>query len=83
MTMGRPLGRADSYPRPPRAKPENLQRDWLIVRRRKDGAKLREIAAEFSLSIAFVHQILERVNYETFTWRSRPTCPECGQGVRA
>lgn len=82
--IGRPYGVRDSEPRPPRAKPQNIVRDWLLVRRRRDGLKLREIATEFRVSTQFVQQTVTTTEGLMLAWRTQyGLCRECGHGIVA
>jgi len=64
------------------ASPENIARAWLFVRRRKDGLKMREIAAEFGVSVQFVCQQLDRYKDLTAYWRHKhQVCASCGKGA--
>jgi len=81
VTRGRPQGVRDSYQRPNRTTPQSVVEQWLIMRARRDGLKLREIAARLAFSKQYVHQVVTRLEAQCSDWRDRwDVCRSCGRG---
>lgn len=60
---------------------ENLIRAWLMLRRKRDGLKGRDIAAEFGVSNAYVFQELDKLrDLTTFFRHKHGICTACGKG---